>query len=50
MNVDSTAVVLPRAPPDGNRLLGIVFIGPSKFKAATNNGNAGHGAGGWRIE
>ena len=32
MNVNSTAVVLPRAPPDVNGLLSVVFIGPSKFK------------------
>jgi len=32
MNVSSTAAVLPRAPPDVNGLLSVVFIGPSKFK------------------
>jgi len=39
----------PLVLPDVNGLLSIVFIGPSKFKAAMNNGNAGHGVGGWRI-
>jgi hypothetical protein len=33
MNVSSTAAVLPRAPPDVNGLLSVVFIGPSKFKS-----------------
>ena len=32
MNVGSTVAVLPRAPPDVNGLLSVVFIGPSKFK------------------
>jgi len=32
MNVSSTAAVLLRAPSDVNGLLGVVFIGPSKFK------------------
>ncbi|KAF9645468.1 hypothetical protein BDM02DRAFT_3071682, partial [Thelephora ganbajun] len=32
MNVDSTAVVLPRAPADVNDLLSVVFIGSLKFK------------------
>jgi len=32
MNMGSTAAVLPRAPPDVNGLLSVIFIGPSKFK------------------
>ena len=32
MNVNSTATVLPRTPPNVNGLLSVVFIGPSKFK------------------